>query len=83
MSREERVVSGAERTQDKRARQGAQAVAAARSSGGGSRRGVIAGIAIIVVLIVVVGGRYCCSIATSRETSARRSPLRPPGRSTR
>jgi len=49
-------VSGAERTQDKRARQGAQAVAAARSSGGGSRRGVIAGIAIIVVLIVVVGG---------------------------
>jgi len=48
-------VSGAERTQDKRARQGAQAVAAARGGGGGSRT-VIAGIAIIVVLIVVVGG---------------------------
>lgn len=45
----------AERTQDKRAKQGAQAVAAARSSGGSSRM-VIAGIAIIVLLIVVVGG---------------------------
>jgi len=55
MSREERIVSGAERTQDKRDRQGAQAVAAARSSGGGSRM-VIAGIAIIVVLVVVIGG---------------------------
>lgn len=47
-------MSGAERTQDKRAREGAQAVAAARS-GGGSRM-VIAGVAIIVALIVVVGG---------------------------
>jgi protein-disulfide isomerase len=47
-------VSGAEQTQDKRSREGAQAVAAARSGGGG--RMVIAGVAIIVALIVVVGG---------------------------
>jgi protein-disulfide isomerase len=44
----------AERTQNKRKQEGAQAVAAARS--GGSSRMVIAGIAIIVVLIVVIGG---------------------------
>jgi len=48
-------VSGAEQTKDKRARQGAEAVAAARTGGGGSRM-VIAGIAIIVLLAVVVGG---------------------------
>jgi protein-disulfide isomerase len=54
MSREEHVVSSAERTQDKRKQQASEAVAAAR--GGGGNRMVIAGIAIIVVLVVVVGG---------------------------
>ena len=55
MSREGRVVGGAERVEDKRKRQAAKAVTAARGSGGGSR-GVIAGVAIVVVLAVVVGG---------------------------
>ncbi|MGH3719452.1 MAG: DsbA family protein [Pseudonocardiaceae bacterium] len=46
---------GAERTQDKRKRQAAQAVTAARGGGGRGSREVIAGVAIVVVLIIVVG----------------------------
>jgi len=46
-------VSGAERTEDKRKRQAAQAVTAARGGGGG--RGVIAGVAVVVALIIVIG----------------------------
>ncbi|MGH3773397.1 MAG: DsbA family protein [Pseudonocardiaceae bacterium] len=48
-------MGSAERTQDKRKRQAAQAVTAARGSGGGGSREVIAGVAIVVVLIIVVG----------------------------
>jgi protein-disulfide isomerase len=55
MSKEGRVVGGAERVEDKRKRQAAKAMTAARGGSGGSR-GVIAGVAIIVVLAVVVGG---------------------------
>jgi protein-disulfide isomerase len=47
-------VGGAERAEEKRKRQAAQAITAARGNGGGSR-GVIAGVAIVVVLAVVVG----------------------------
>lgn len=47
-------MGGAERAEDKRKRQAAQAVTAART-GGGSSRGVIAGVAIVVVLAAVVG----------------------------
>lgn len=47
-------MGGAERTEDKRKRQAAQAVTAARGSRGGSRE-VIAGVAIVVALILVVG----------------------------
>lgn len=47
-------MGGAERAEDKRKRQAAQAVTAAREAGGGSR-GVIAGVAIIVVLAAVIG----------------------------
>jgi protein-disulfide isomerase len=55
MMKEEPAVVGAERVNDKRKRQAAQAVTAARGSSGGSR-GVIAGVAIIVLLILVIGG---------------------------
>ncbi len=54
MSREERVVGGAERGEGKRKRQAADAVTAARG-GGGASRGIVAGIAIVVVLAIVVG----------------------------
>ncbi len=54
MSREGHVVGGAERAEEKRKRQAAQAVTAARGTGG-SNRGVVAGVAIVVVLAVVVG----------------------------
>ncbi|MGH3837782.1 MAG: DsbA family protein [Pseudonocardiaceae bacterium] len=47
-------MSGAERGEEKRKRQAAEAVTAARGSGGPSR-GVVAGVAIVVVLAVVVG----------------------------
>lgn len=47
-------MGGAERTEDKRKRQAAQAVTAARGGGAGGR-GVIAGVAIVVALIIVVG----------------------------
>lgn len=47
-------MGGAERVEDKRKREAAQAVAAARASGK-SRRGLIAGVVIIVALVIVVG----------------------------
>ncbi len=47
-------MGGAERGEQKRKRQGAQAVTAARGTGG-SNRAVVAGVAIVVVLAVVVG----------------------------
>jgi protein-disulfide isomerase len=55
MSKRGRIVGSGERAEDKRKRQGAQAVTAARGAGGGNR-GVIAGIVIVIVLAVVVGG---------------------------
>lgn len=53
MSREERVVGGAQRGEGKRKRQAVEAVTATRE-GGGPSRGVVAGVAIVVVLAVVV-----------------------------
>lgn len=50
-----RVVGGTQGAEDKRKREGAQAVTAARGGGGGGSRGVIAGVAIVVVLAIVVG----------------------------
>ncbi|MDQ2791148.1 MAG: hypothetical protein DLM60_14735 [Pseudonocardiales bacterium] len=54
MSKKGRVVGGGEKAEDKRKRQGAQAVTAARGGGRGNR-GMIAGVAIVVVLAVVIG----------------------------